>query len=108
MNFKSSKYCLTNAVYEDGRINTSTGQMRSCWPRVSFAIAAHMILRGMVKEGLEIAKKEWETIKELNPWDQSSRIDAIEGKYVGLPSYIGSTSIWLVKFALNNISHSRS
>lgn len=108
LNFKSSKYCLTNAVYEDGRINTSTGQMRSCWPRVSFAIAAHMILRGMVKEGLEIAKKEWETIKELNPWDQSSRIDAIEGKYVGLPSYIGSTSIWLVKFALNNISHSRS
>ncbi|WP_338604389.1 GH116 family glycosyl hydrolase [Sulfolobus tengchongensis] len=104
LNFKASKYCLSNAVREDGSIDTSTGQLRSCWPRVSFAIASHMILRGMVKEGLEIAKREWNTIKDLNPFDQSSRIDAIDGKYVGLMSYIGSTSIWLVKLALDKIS----
>ncbi|ADX86576.1 glycoside hydrolase family 116 protein [Saccharolobus islandicus] len=103
LNFRASKYCLTNAVKEDRDIDTSTGQLRSCWPRVSFAVAAHMILRGMVKEGMEVAKREWETIKELNPFDQSSRIDAIEGKYVGLMSYIGSTSVWLVKLALDKL-----
>ncbi|TRM96688.1 hypothetical protein DMP16_05565, partial [Sulfolobus sp. B1] len=100
LNYKSSNFCLTNAVNLDGSVNVNYDQLKSCWPRVSFAISAHMILRGMVREGLEIARREWETIKRLNPWNQSSRIDAIDGKYVGLMSYIGSTSIWLVRLAL--------
>ncbi len=100
LNYKSSNYCLSNAANPNGSVNVNYDQLKSCWPRVSFAISAHMILRGMVREGLEIAKREWETIKRLNPWNQSSRIDAIDGKYVGLMSYIGSTSIWLVRMAL--------
>lgn len=96
LNHRSSPHCLTNATKPDGSVDTSSGQMRSCWPRVSFIIAAHMVLRGMVNEGLEIAKKEWETIARLNPWNQSSRIDAVSGIYVGLDHYIGSTSPYIL------------
>ena len=100
LNHRASKYCLANSANPDGTVDTYSGQTRSCWPRVSFAVAAHMVLRGMVKEGLEIAEKEWSTIVGLNPFNQSSRIDAIEGRYVGLMEYIGSASVWLLYIAL--------
>ncbi|NON63234.1 GH116 family glycosyl hydrolase [Acidianus sp. RZ1] len=99
LNYRSSNFCLTNSTLPDGKIDLSTGQMRSCWPRVSFAVSALMILRGMDSEGMEIAKREWDTIRSLNPWNQSSRIDAIDGKYVGLMSYIGSMNVWLIHIA---------
>jgi uncharacterized protein (DUF608 family) len=100
LNFRSSRYCLTNAVRPDGSVDLSTGQTRSCWPRVTFAVAAHMYLKGMRGEAIEVAQREWETISSLNPWDQSSRIDAVEGKSVGLRYYIGSTSVWLLHMAI--------
>lgn len=103
LNYKSSKFCMSNGATPDGKVDSETPQMASCWPRVSFAVASHMILRGLVSEGLEVAKREWNTIINLDPFNHSSRIDAIEGKNVGLPFYIGSTSIWLVNMALRKI-----
>lgn len=104
LNGKASPYCLVNSVNPDGTIDESTDQMKSCWPRVSFAIAAHMILKGMVKEGLEIAQKEWSTISTRYPWNQPSKINAKDGSHFGLPYYIGSMSVFLVKIALEKVS----
>ncbi|MFB6491378.1 MAG: GH116 family glycosyl hydrolase [Thermoproteus sp. AZ2] len=100
LGMKASKFCVPNSVTPDGRVDEETPQLRSCWPRVNFAVAAHMILRGLVREGLEIAEREWATIKGLDPWNISSRIDAVEGKNVGLQYYIGSANAWLVYLAL--------
>ena len=102
LNGKASKYCLVNSVNPDGSIDTSTDQMKSCWPRISFAVAAHMILKGLVKEGLEVAKKEWNTIAARYPWNQPSKIDAYNGSHFGLPYYIGSASIYFVNHVINN------
>ncbi|MBB5254514.1 hypothetical protein D1869_13690 [Sulfurisphaera ohwakuensis] len=104
LNGKASKFCLVNSVNPDGSIDTETDQMRSCWSRVAFAVSAHMIIRGLKNEGIEIAKREWETIKSLGKWNQSSRIDGITGNKVGLPYYIGSASTWFIKFALTNFT----
>jgi len=104
LNHKHSPYCLANSVKPDGTVDLSSGQMRSCWPRVSFTVAAHMVLRGMVNEGLEVAKKEWETIARLDPWNQSSRIDAVEGRNVGLDHYIGSASPYLLYMAMKYVN----
>jgi len=104
LNHKHSPYCLANSVKPDGTVDLSSGQMRSCWPRVSFTVAAHMVLRGMVNEGLEVAKKEWETIARLDPWNQSSRIDAVEGRNVGLDHYIGSVSPYLLYMAIKYVN----
>ncbi|MCY0859836.1 MAG: GH116 family glycosyl hydrolase [Sulfolobaceae archaeon] len=103
LNYRSSQYCLSNGATPDGKIDTETDQMKSCWPRTSFAVASHMILRGLIKEGEEIAKREWNTIIQNNPWNQTSRIWADTGKNTGLPFYIGSTSVWLVNMALRKI-----
>nr|WP_229572624.1 GH116 family glycosyl hydrolase [Saccharolobus caldissimus] len=100
LNGKASKFCLVNSVNPDGSIDESTDQMKSCWPRISFAIASHMILKGMVNEGLEIARKEWDTISSRYPWNQPSKINAFNGDHFGLPYYIGSLSVYLVKYAL--------
>ncbi len=100
LNYKSSKYCMANSAQPDGSVDTSTDQMRSCWPRVTFAISALMIMNGMEEVGMEVAKREWKTISDINPWNQSSRIDAISGESVGLTYYIGSPSSWLVYMAL--------
>ncbi|BCU70026.1 GH116 family glycosyl hydrolase [Stygiolobus caldivivus] len=100
LNGKASPYCLVNSVNPDGSIDTTTDQMMSSWPRVAFAVSAHMILKGMVKEGLEIAEKEWKTISARYPWNQPSKINAFNGEHFGLPYYIGSTSVYLVKYAL--------
>ncbi|BFH72066.1 GH116 family glycosyl hydrolase [Sulfurisphaera javensis] len=108
LNYKASKYCLVNSVNPDGSIDTETDQMRSCWSRVAFAVSAHMILKGLKEEGLEIAKREWETIKSLGVWNQSSRIDAITGKKVGLPYYIGSVSPWFIKYAIKLVNSVRN
>jgi len=104
LNGKASKFCLVNSVNPDGSIDESTAQMKSCWPRISFAIASHMILKGMKNEGIEIAQKEWNTISSRYPWNQPSKIDAFTGDHFGLPYYIGSLSIYLVKYALKNSS----
>ena len=103
LNGKASPYCLVNSVNPDGSIDTSTDQMKSSWPRVTFAVAAHMILKGMVNEGLEIAKKEWNTISTRYPWNQPSKINAFTGEHFGLPYYIGSMSIYFVRYALKRI-----
>ncbi|MGC8569776.1 MAG: GH116 family glycosyl hydrolase [Caldivirga sp.] len=106
LNHRSSPHCLPNSVKPNGEIDSSSGQMRSCWPRVSFVVAAHMVLRGMVNEGLEIAKKEWNTISRLEPWNQSSRIDAIEGRNVGLDHYIGSASPYILYLVIRDFTKS--
>ncbi|AWR96887.1 hypothetical protein DFR86_04490 [Acidianus sulfidivorans JP7] len=98
LNGSASNYCLVNSVDENGKIDESTDQMKSCWPRINFAIAAHMILKGMKEQGLEIAKKEWNTISKY-PWNQPSKINAYDGSQFGLPYYIGSLSVFLVKIA---------
>lgn len=100
LGMKASTYCIPNAVMPNGEVSNETPQLRSCWTRVNFALAAHMILRGLVEEGLKTAEREWATIKELDPWNISSRIDAVEGKNVGLQYYIGSANAWLVYLAL--------
>ena len=104
-NGKASKYCLVNSVNPDGSIDESTDQMKSCWPRISFAIASHMIMKGMINEGIEIARKEWETISSRYPYNQPSKINAFNGEHFGLPYYIGSLSIYLVKYAIKNTPH---
>jgi len=100
LNGRASPYCLVNSVNPDGSIDTSTDQMLSCWPRITFAVSSHMILRGMVKEGLEIARKDWNTISSRYPWNQPSKINSFTGEHFGLPYYIGSLSFYLVKLAL--------
>ncbi len=107
LNGNASKYCLVNSVNPDGTIDMTTDQMKSCWPRVSFAVAAHMILEGLVDEGLSVAKKEWQTISERYPWNQPSKIDAFNGSHFGLPYYIGSASIYLVMHALNLVNKTK-
>lgn len=100
LNYNSSKYCLTNCARPDGSVDTSTDQMRSCWPRVTFAVSALMIMRALETKGIDIAEREWSTISKIDRWDQSSRIDALSGQSVGLTHYIGSPSSWLVYMAL--------
>ncbi|ARM75470.1 GH116 family glycosyl hydrolase [Acidianus manzaensis] len=99
LNAKASPYCLVNSVTQEGKIDETTDQMKSCWPRITFAVASHMILKGMKKEGLEIAEKEWNTLSKY-PWNQPSKINAYDGSQFGLPYYIGSLAIYLVKKAL--------
>jgi len=108
LNYKASHYCTVNLVKPDGSIDESTEQTRTCWPRVSFALAAHMILRGLVEEGIEVARREWNTISSKYPYNQPSRIDPRDGSHTGLPYYIGSPSIYLVKLALKMVSSRRS
>ena len=99
LGFKASKYCIPNSVTPDGKPDEETPQLRSCWTRVNFAVAAHMILRGLEREGLALAEREWGTISGLNPWNINSRIDAVTGENVGLQYYISSPTVWLVYLA---------
>ncbi|MGC8583729.1 MAG: GH116 family glycosyl hydrolase, partial [Thermoproteus sp.] len=99
LGMRASRYCIPNSVTPDGKPDEETPQLRSCWTRVNFAVAAHMLLRGMEREGMEVASREWRTIAELDPWNINSRIDAVEGKNVGLQYYISSPTVWLVYLA---------
>ena len=99
LGFKASKYCIPNSVTPDGKPDEETPQLRSCWTRVNFAVAAHMILKGLEREGLALAEREWGTISGLNPWNINSRIDAVTGENVGLQYYISSPTVWLVYLA---------
>ncbi|BCU66910.1 hypothetical protein HS7_03470 [Sulfolobales archaeon HS-7] len=100
LNYKASEYCTVNSVAEDGEIDMSTDQMKSCWPRINFTLASHMIFEGMTEEGLNLAKREWETISTRYPWNQPSKIDAFNGERFGLPYYIGSSVVYLVTKAI--------
>jgi len=99
LGMKASRHCVPNSTTLEGEVDRETDQLRSCWTRVNFAVAAHMLLRGMEKEGWDVAEREWRTISELDPWNINSRIDAIEGRNVGLQYYISSPTVWLVYLA---------
>ena len=100
LNYRASRYCTVNSARPDGSIDRTSDQMRSCWPRVNFAVAAHMILRGRLREGAELAWKEWSTISSRYPYDVPSKIDADTGDRFGLPFYIGSAAAYLVLWAI--------
>ena len=100
LNYGASRYCTVNSARPDGAIDRTSEQTGSCWPRVNFALAAHMILRGHLREGIDIAWKEWSTISSRYPYDVPSKINADTGDRFGLPYYIGSASAYLVLWAI--------
>lgn len=93
LGYRASKYCIPNPITPDGKPDEETPQLRSCWTKINFAVAAHMILRDLEKEGLAVAEREWRTISDFNPWNINSRVDPVTGDGLFLQYYISSPTV---------------
>ncbi len=102
LNAHASRFGAVNAVFPDGRVDTSSWHSRSICVGETYVLAALAIYEGQVDEGLELARKAWMTFVEhaKSPWSQPDFVAADDGQLGDGEFYLRNVAIWAVPFAL--------
>ena len=98
----ASAHGAVNAVLPNGSIDWNNPHSGNVWPGITYTLAALAIYEGLVGEGLELARRVWESIahRSRNPWDQPDVIDSATGAYGFGDHYMRNMVVWAVVFAL--------
>lgn len=101
-NASRSPFGVVNGVCEDGSIDKTNWQSESVWFGVTYMVASLAIHEGMVKEGLELAKKAWEnaSVNIRSPWNQADMFSALDGSYLFGDHYMRNMVVWSLLLAL--------
>ena len=105
LNGQASRFGAVNAVFPDGRIDTSSLQSGNIWVGETYALASLAIDEGLIEEGLELTRRMWMTFVDQakSPWCQPDVIVANDGRLGDGEFYLRNVAIWGVPFALARV-----
>jgi uncharacterized protein (DUF608 family) len=102
LNGSVSRFGAVNAVFPDGRLDTSSWHSGNIWAGETYALSALAIYEGFVDEGLDLAKRMWMSFVDgaKRPWSQTDVVSAQDGRPGDGEFYIRNIAIWAVLLAL--------
>ncbi len=102
LNGQASRFGAVNAVFPDGRIDTSSWHSGNIWIGETYALASLAMYEGLIDEGLELTRRMWTMFVEQakSPWSQPDVIAASDGHFGEGEFYIRNVAIWTLPWAL--------
>ncbi len=107
--FGGGRMGAVNGVRPDGRVDESSEQSAEVWVGTTYALAAFMIGRGLIKEGWETARGAAEVTYERGLWFRTPEAYDVNGDFRA-SLYLRPLAIWAIEEALARVSlpHTRS
>ncbi len=105
LNGTASRYGAVNAVFPDGRVDTSSYHAQNIWAGETYALTALAIYEGCGEEALGVSQRVWETFAShtKHVWSQPDVIVAEDGRLGDGEFYIRNVGIWAIPVALAQV-----